>query len=99
MADFGLLPAQVRVKHFVDNGGSAENPGADTWAEPVEMMIPDGCDFDTAVEQFERSLLDRALAKARGNKTAAAEMLGLKRTTLIMKLRGFEQRNPLRPAV
>jgi DNA-binding protein Fis len=36
-------------------------------------------------------MIEKALSKASGNKTAAAEMLGLKRTTLIMKLRGFEQ--------
>jgi DNA-binding NtrC family response regulator len=33
---------------------------------------------------------DQALQKSSGNKTAAAELLGLKRTTLIMKLRSFE---------
>ncbi len=44
-------------------------------------------DFETAVAQFERTLLDRALAETRGNKTAAAQLLGMKRTTLVMKLR------------
>jgi DNA-binding protein Fis len=34
-------------------------------------------------------MLERALQKTAGNKTAAAELLGLKRTTLIMKLRTF----------
>jgi DNA-binding NtrC family response regulator len=47
-------------------------------------------DFATAVSQFERAMLEGALAKTGGNKTAAAEMLGLKRTTLIMKLRGLQ---------
>jgi DNA-binding NtrC family response regulator len=49
-----------------------------------------GVDFDSAVSQFELSLLNQALKKASGNKSAAAEILGLKRTTLIMKLRSYE---------
>jgi DNA-binding NtrC family response regulator len=57
-------------------------------AEPV--LISEQFDFATAVSQFERSILQTALAKTGGNKTAAAELLGLKRTTLIMKLRGME---------
>ncbi len=52
-------------------------------------FVFDHVDFATAVSQFERSILQSALAKTGGNKTAAAELLGLKRTTLIMKLRGL----------
>ena len=44
-------------------------------------------DFERAVRDFEQSMLDHALAEAGGNKTLAAEMLGLKRTTLLAKLR------------
>lgn len=40
-----------------------------------------------AVEQFENRLIDEALRRANGNRTAAAQMLGLKRTTLLSKLR------------
>jgi DNA-binding NtrC family response regulator len=60
-------------------------------AEPVATthMLPEEMDFATAVSQFERAILEGALAKTGGNKTAAAELLGLKRTTLIMKLRGM----------
>jgi len=47
-------------------------------------------DFDTAVSNFERAMLERALKSTAWNKTAAAELLGLKRTTLIMKLRNYE---------
>jgi DNA-binding NtrC family response regulator len=51
--------------------------------------IMEQMDFATAVSQFEKAILEGALAKTGGNKTAAAELLGLKRTTLIMKLRGL----------
>ena len=54
------------------------------------MVLPEAVDFETAVNQFQRAMLDQALSKTRGNKTAAAELLGMKRTTLIMKLRSFE---------
>jgi DNA-binding NtrC family response regulator len=61
-------------------------------AEPAATpaILPDEMDFATAVSQFERAILEGALAKTGGNKTAAAELLGLKRTTLIMKLRGLQ---------
>jgi DNA-binding NtrC family response regulator len=49
-----------------------------------------GVDFDTAVTRFQLSMLQQALSQTGGNKTAAAELLGMKRTTLIMKLRAFE---------
>lgn len=39
------------------------------------------------LEQFEGRLIDEALRRTNGNKTAAAHMLGLKRTTLVAKLR------------
>lgn len=51
--------------------------------------IHEALDFETAVTNYERSLLEGALHKAGGNKTNAAGMLGMKRTTLIMKLRSL----------
>ncbi len=59
-------------------------------ATPMPSVLPEQVDFATAVSQFERAILEGALAKTNGNKTAAAELLGLKRTTLIMKLRGMQ---------
>ncbi|SPE23316.1 Transcriptional regulatory protein ZraR [Candidatus Sulfopaludibacter sp. SbA3] len=74
--DFGLAPApSAKVIPF-------ELPVASY--PPLENM-----DFETAVSQFEKTMLERALEKTAGNKTAAAELLGLKRTTLIMKLRSY----------
>jgi len=70
--------------------------------EPVATQpawISEHVDFATAVSQFERSILQSALAKTGGNKTAAAELLGLKRTTLIMKLRGLGETSYPRQAV
>jgi len=49
-----------------------------------------GLDFDQTVGNIERQILEDAMRKAGGNKTAAAEMLGLKRTTLAAKLKSLE---------
>jgi DNA-binding NtrC family response regulator len=51
-------------------------------------------DYQAALEHFENNLLTQALTRARGNKTAAADLLGLKRTTLAAKMRVLESRLP-----
>ena len=61
-------------------------------AQPDSSVdVPDtGLDFDQTVGRIERQILEQALQKAGGNKTAAAGMLGLKRTTLAAKLKNLE---------
>jgi DNA-binding NtrC family response regulator len=55
------------------------------------FAMPDaGLDFEQTLGSIERQILEQALRKAGGNKTAAAGMLGLKRTTLAAKLRSLE---------
>lgn len=55
------------------------------------IKVPEtGMDFDRTVGQIERQILVDALKLSNGNKTAAAGMLGLKRTTLAAKLRSLE---------
>ena len=46
-------------------------------------------DLRTALENLEKSMIDRALHKAGGNRTEAAALLGLNRTTLVEKLRKY----------
>jgi DNA-binding NtrC family response regulator len=54
------------------------------------IAVPDGgLNFEQTVGRIERQIIEEALRKARGNKSAAAEMLGLKRTTLSAKLRSL----------
>src|SRR5258706_1839971 len=58
---------------------------------PAAIPMPEtGLDFEQTVGGIERQILEDALRKAGGNKTAAAGMLGLKRTTLAAKLKSFE---------
>jgi DNA-binding NtrC family response regulator len=53
-------------------------------------QLPQDVDFDTAVTRYQLAMLQQAMLQTQGNKTAAAELLGMKRTTLIMKLKSFE---------
>lgn len=67
----------------------AETAGVPSIAPAIP--VPDyGFDFERTVSQFERNILTQALQKTRGNKKQAAEMLGLKRTTLSAKVRILE---------
>jgi DNA-binding NtrC family response regulator len=55
------------------------------------VSLPDGgLDYQQMLATIERSILEQALEKTGGNKKAAAEMLGLKRTTLCAKVRNME---------
>jgi DNA-binding NtrC family response regulator len=55
------------------------------------VSLPDtGLDYQQTLATIERSILEQALEKTGGNKKAAAEMLGLKRTTLCAKVRNME---------
>jgi DNA-binding NtrC family response regulator len=67
---------------------SALSKAAQTGRTPI--AVPEaGLDFDQTVGSIERQILEQALRKAGGNKTAAAGMLGLKRTTLAAKLKSL----------
>jgi len=50
-------------------------------------LSENGVDLPTAVARFERALIGTAMRRSNGNKSKAAVMLGIGRTTLIDKLR------------
>ncbi len=82
--DFGLGNAvQVTANHGV--------------LSQMQLPAPGTMSFDTAVTQFELAMLDQALRQTGGNKTMAAERLGIKRTTLIMKIRNLENAGLILP--
>jgi DNA-binding NtrC family response regulator len=60
----------------------AEPPAPWLFELPAE-----GVDLPALVGKLERELIDRALARTAQNKGAAARLLGLKRTTLVEKIR------------
>jgi DNA-binding NtrC family response regulator len=62
-------------------------PLATSWT-PSELRLPEpGIDLREALRVLEYSLIDQALARTRGNRNQAARLLGLRRTTLVEKLK------------
>jgi DNA-binding NtrC family response regulator len=59
-------------------------------AGPLVSVPDNGMDYEQTLALIERSILEQALQKTGGNKKAAADMLGLKRTTLSAKVRSLE---------
>lgn len=58
---------------------------------PPPIRVPEfGLNFDETVSQFERSILEQALSSCAGNKAKAAELLQMKRTTLLAKLKALD---------
>jgi DNA-binding NtrC family response regulator len=54
-------------------------------------LVPEsGIDFEAAVGNFQRNIIEQALQRSGGNKTVAADLLRMKRTTLLAKLRNLE---------
>jgi transcriptional regulator with GAF, ATPase, and Fis domain len=47
-------------------------------------------DLEQTIAKLEKALIGRALQRSRGNKARAAQMLGLKRSTLVSKVRAFQ---------
>ena len=72
--DVGDLPADLQA-----TGENSAKPSLDL---PIE-----GIDLPGLVSQIEKDLIDRALTRTEQNKGAAARLLGLKRTTLVEKLK------------
>jgi len=60
--------------------------------DPAEYVLPEpGVDLERVVARFEHALIKRALERTDGNKSQAADLLQLKRTTLIEKLKRLER--------
>ncbi len=61
----------------------------------VNQMVEHGILFDEAVGEFEKRFIKRALDRANGNQSRAAQALGIHRNTLSRKLGQYklEHRN------
>jgi DNA-binding NtrC family response regulator len=79
-----LTPSDFRVRQHQ----SAESLPA-TRAQTVEVP-QEGINFDEVVSSLELSLLNQALKMSGGNKARAADLLGIKRTTLLAKMKSLE---------
>jgi DNA-binding NtrC family response regulator len=56
-------------------------------AAPSLDLPESGVDLPALVHRIERDLIGRALVRTEGNRADAARLLGLKRTTLVEKLK------------
>jgi len=86
---FALSPgrAQLSIADLPDEVREFQQP-----AQSTEVTFPDeGVEMERLVADFEHSLIQRALERSGGNKRQAADLLHLKRTTLIEKLRRLER--------
>ena len=62
-------------------------PATDLAAAVAADAPPEGIDLPATLARIEVVLIERAMRAANGNKTRAAELLGLSRTTLFDKLK------------
>ena len=75
---------------FRGRASSTSSAKASASDRPLVTVGRDGINFDQVVSEFERSLVNQALAVAEGNKARAADLLRIKRTTLLAKMKVFE---------
>jgi DNA-binding NtrC family response regulator len=82
-----LLPSDflARKPARVEPGARAETG--------LARVTPEGLDFDEVVSGFELSLLNQALTISGGNKARAADLLKIKRTTLLAKMKSLAERS------
>lgn len=86
---FALSPGRIQLTS-ADLPEEVRESGA--MMSPAEVMIPDtGIEMERLVSEFEHTLIKRALERAAGNKRLAADLLHLKRTTLIEKLKRLDR--------
>ncbi|HKW00408.1 MAG TPA: sigma-54 dependent transcriptional regulator [Vicinamibacterales bacterium] len=86
---FALSPgrSQLSIADLPDEVREFQQP-----ATSAEVAFPDeGVEMERLVADFEHNLIQRALERSGGNKRQAADLLHLKRTTLIEKLRRLER--------
>jgi two-component system response regulator AtoC len=86
---FALSPGRAQIE--VDDLPDELRTRAVATSADAVALGDDGIEFDRLVGDFERELIRRALEKSRGNKRMAADLLHIKRTTLIEKLKRLER--------
>ncbi len=78
LIDVGVLPPEIRGEE--DDG------------RPVPLVLPDeGFDLDRTLASVERGFVQQALARTTGNRSRAAGLLGVKRTTLVEKVKRLQR--------
>jgi transcriptional regulator with GAF, ATPase, and Fis domain len=81
--DIPLPATKPRFARSADESGPLPLPNLGSELADASL------DLRSALEALERRLIDRALQRSGGNRTEAAALLGLNRTTLVEKLRKY----------
>ena len=86
------MSGERQMLHYVDFSLPVKTASVGLTATIVEpVAVPEvDIDFAATVQRLERTLIEQALRRAKGNKKQAADMLRLKRTTLNAKLKSLE---------
>jgi transcriptional regulator with PAS, ATPase and Fis domain len=85
---FGAGRSQIDVADLPPEIQQAEE--VSMW---TAMSLPDdGLDLEQYIANIERDLIQRSLERTGGNKGQAARLLGLKRTTLVEKIKRLDRR-------
>ncbi len=79
--------AILRRGNWIDEADLPHQIGGPPPAMRSPSLPPDGIDFSSVVDTFESDLILQALETTGWNKNQAANLLGLKRTTLVEKIR------------
>ncbi|MBI4526345.1 MAG: sigma 54-interacting transcriptional regulator [Deltaproteobacteria bacterium] len=77
----------IRCRDILDYIQSGSSGGEEPVFVEELSLPPEGMDLDGFLREIENKLILDALKRARGNKTLAAELLRLNRTTLVERLR------------
>jgi transcriptional regulator with PAS, ATPase and Fis domain len=85
------LAGSSRILYASDFPAPASPLQPDSRFAPEVRLPAEGLDLDSVVMEFELRLLKQALERAGGNKTRAADLLRLKRTTFAAKLRTLDE--------
>ena len=84
------LPQRFQELSTVPRKEDSRSPRGPGESPPEGLLTDRSVNLNTLVEELEKSLISQALQKSRGVKSRAAELLGLKRTTLLEKIRKLE---------
>ena len=90
-----VIVSRDRAAIFASDLRIARSTTAARECTRAASLPPEGMDYQRALEDFEVGILTQALTRVRGNKTAAADLLRLKRTTFSAKMKALEARFPV----
>lgn len=83
LADSARIITLNHIPGYILSNSEKENAETGKWNG-------NGLDFNRIISEVEKDLINKALKKTNGNKKEAAKLLGLKRTTLIEKLKRLD---------